>query len=525
MTRLALPRPVLLLAIVVGAGALLFGTALIVTDPSPPPAVTDQPEATAQYTEPALSQAAALNAQDAVILPLGVDLQSVVDQHPPGTTFVIAAGVHRMQSITPRDGDIFIGEPGAVLNGARLLTEFTPIAGYWVISGQEQEILPGGRCQAEFSRCSRAEQLFVDGLPLRHVDSLDQLAPGTWHFDYDGDRIYMADDPAGRMVETSVTQNAFYGGARDITIRDLVIEKYASRAQHGAIEPDGGANWSIDTVQVRLNHGAGIRLSDGMRVINSAILSNGQIGLSGVGDNVLIEDTEIAYNNTAGFESTWEAGGAKFIRTEGLIARNNYVHHNDGPGLWTDIDNINTLYENNVVIYNQRIGIYHEISHDAVIRGNQVKFNGLNYDNWLWGSQILIATSSHVEVYNNVVVVSADIGNGIGIVNQDRGAGERGVWRSDNNHVHQNVIVYTGAHGTSGAATDFNHDVFWAQSNNRFSANTYYVMDAAFAHWRWNDRELTWEAMQAEGQEVNGRLIAGQMPPDALTIPGWRAGE
>ena len=52
----------------------------------------------------------------------GDDIQARVDAAPPGTTFLLTAGVHRMHSIVPKNGDVFTGEPGAVLSGARLLT-------------------------------------------------------------------------------------------------------------------------------------------------------------------------------------------------------------------------------------------------------------------------------------------------------------------------------------------------------------------------------------------------------------------
>ena len=67
--------------------------------------------------------------------------------------------------------------------------------------------------------------------------------------------------------------------------------------------------------------------------------------------------------------------------------RDSCVHHNAGPGLWTDFDNIHTLYEGNTVFLNGEDGIKHEISYDATIRNNVVAANGQSKDNWLWGSQ------------------------------------------------------------------------------------------------------------------------------------------
>ena len=47
----------------------------------------------------------------------GDSIQGLVNAYPPGTTFLIKAGVHRNQQVTPKTGDSFIGEPGAVLSG------------------------------------------------------------------------------------------------------------------------------------------------------------------------------------------------------------------------------------------------------------------------------------------------------------------------------------------------------------------------------------------------------------------------
>jgi parallel beta-helix repeat protein len=47
----------------------------------------------------------------------GDDLQAAVDAAPAGTMFIIRQGVHRRQTIKPKDGMSFVGEAGAVLDG------------------------------------------------------------------------------------------------------------------------------------------------------------------------------------------------------------------------------------------------------------------------------------------------------------------------------------------------------------------------------------------------------------------------
>ncbi len=52
-----------------------------------------------------------------VVIRPGQSIQQAVDAHPPGTSFLLAAGVHRRQVVRPKDGMSFIGQPGTVLDG------------------------------------------------------------------------------------------------------------------------------------------------------------------------------------------------------------------------------------------------------------------------------------------------------------------------------------------------------------------------------------------------------------------------
>ena len=40
-----------------------------------------------------------------------------MNANPAGTTFILKAGTHIRQSVIPKSGNRFIGEPGAVLDG------------------------------------------------------------------------------------------------------------------------------------------------------------------------------------------------------------------------------------------------------------------------------------------------------------------------------------------------------------------------------------------------------------------------
>jgi hypothetical protein len=72
-----------------------------------------------------------------VTLAPGADIQQAVLSNPGNTTFIIAAGMYRLQQIQPKDGDSFVGQPGAILSGAQTLTAFSRAGKLWAKRGME----------------------------------------------------------------------------------------------------------------------------------------------------------------------------------------------------------------------------------------------------------------------------------------------------------------------------------------------------------------------------------------------------
>lgn len=357
---------------------------------------------------------------DVTIRP-GESIQAAVDAHSPGTSFTIAAGVHRRQSIEPRDGMTFVGEAGAVLDG-----------------------------------------------------------------------------------ENSV-RYAFHGKAADVTIRGLEIRNYANPAQIGAIhagghsKSDGSEGWLIQDNEVHHNAGVGIRIGNRTVVRNNHVHHNQQLGIGGVGDDVLVEGNEISYNNwQKQYSYGWEAGGTKFVKTRNLVVRNNHSHHNWGPGLWTDIDNIDSLIEGNVVEDNADTGIFHEISYAAVIRNNTVRNNGWDKAAWAYGAGILVAHSPDVQVVGNVLENNY---NGIMGVQQDRGSGAHGPYELRNLEVRDNRVTQHTGQWAAGTVQDIgDKGVF--DRNISFDGNHYDLgLDKPFA---WDNDHLRPGEWQAFGHDMSG---------------------
>lgn len=459
----------------------------------------------------------------AIRISVGASIQAAVDAAAPGATFCIAPGLHRAQRVSPKDGQVFIGLPGAIMSGAEIVSDFSREGDIWSAPLPGPPMRPAGLCLKSRPLCGQPLRIFLDDVPLEPVATLGELRPGAVFHDVSRGRIHIADDPRGRMVERTRSAFAFWNNrARDVVVRGLVVEKYATPAQLGAIYGDEDARatgWLIENNEVRLNSGAGIATGAKAIVRGNRIHHNGQIGIAPNGNDVLIEDNEIYANNTHGFDAGWEAGGVKATVAERLTMRRNRVYENRGSGLWCDIDCRDVLIEDNIVERNADAGIFYEISFDAVIRNNIVTLNGTRAGEqqgsvWFWGAGIQIAASQGVEVYGNTVTV-AEGGSGIMLIDQgrDRGPGRPGFYRTADNLVRDNRVIYQGRNGTSGGASDVrpgnpNFGII-ETGGNRFDGNTYVRATGGSPQgFIWGKQPITYEGFRESGQEGRGRLLS-----------------
>jgi hypothetical protein len=437
-------------------------------------------------------------------IPEGQSIQASVTAAPTGTTFCLN-GVYRLQQITPKAGQKFIGSglTTTTISGGRILTGFTQEGGRWWIGGQTQQgpVPVSPRCEAGEEDCQWPEDLWIDEVLQDRVSSLSAVGPGRWFFDYGADKIYLGDDPAGHVVETSVTNKAFIATANDVEIRNLTVEKYAVQLSNGAIHGDNGDGWVIEDVRVRQAHATGIRMGDRWTLRRVRVDHNGQLGMAGGGTGSFVEDGEWDHNKTVGFQVGFSGGASKFFNTDGIVLRNNYIHHNDGNGIWLDIKNIRYLVQGNRVEDNFGQGIFVEISCGGRITGNQVRRNGHERGGtWLYGAGILIAHSPDVEVDGNTV---EDNYNGIAGIQQNRTGGCASGTLLSNLNVHDNVIQMR--RGQSGVGDGTGTGAFQASRNNRFTGDTYRVTSSGADWFAWLGSK-TWTEWRAAGQDAGGSL-------------------
>jgi hypothetical protein len=410
------------------------------------------------------------------------EVQILINNASNSAVFQFEAGRHIPRSLYPKTGQTFQGvfvngNLASIISGAAVVSSSTNpgnwyfINGYWVLNVTIPYVEPYAD---ETTGCSTAgcnilHDLFVDNKRYTRVTGTS-LASEQWSFDKANGLINQirvkfsssSNTYVGKRIEIGQKTTAFNGNLtypdangiqgefRDnVTIKNLIIEKFASQAQFGAIT--SGKNWIIDSNVIRWNHGGGIRFTSNSAdgrvsvVRNNYVYENGQIGIvsgfmswegilksqlsPGFKNNVknvypdayfwedatylnvalypsstnggIVEANTIIGNNYAGYNYGWEAGGTKFTNTTNLKISRNYVYRNHGPGLWTDINNKDALIEANLVEENDDAGIFHEISFGGTIRCNISRNNKFDNSGNSNHSQLLISSTNYTSVLDN----------------------------------------------------------------------------------------------------------------------------
>ena len=117
-------------------------------------------------------------------------------------------------------------------------------------------------------------------------------------------------DSADPLVKTCRTDTCY----NHVTIKGLIIEKFATVAQRGAINPrysnhtgDTGRHWVVEQNEVRWNHGLGIRTGAHSILKNNQIHNNGNSGAE-TGSYTWAVGNEFSEHNWANYMKEWSAG-------------------------------------------------------------------------------------------------------------------------------------------------------------------------------------------------------------------------
>jgi parallel beta-helix repeat protein len=297
---------------------------------------------------------------------------------------------------------------------------------------------------------------------------------------------------------TNDTDAAFRVYSQDIdfvTIRNLVFRNLRRGIHAGyPYTTPGPDHWTIEYNEFGPNY-AGMEFPSDSSIRNNYFHHNSNRAFIGEhAHNSILEGNEISYNG-------WET---KIGQSNNVTFRNNFIHHNDGTGIWYDTDNTNSLVEGNRVEDNGWIGIFYEISGDGIIRNNTIRRNG--------DAGVFLGTSKNTQIYNNIIDSNlrgityffncASVGNGA--ISYDL----------TNNTSHDNTITV----GSQSGAWATNFD-YWStctdaqvapykngQKNLTFTNNTYDVpLPATGQYWYWAGF-YTWAGWQALGFDTTGTV-------------------
>lgn len=472
-------------------------------------------------------------------------MQAVVNANTPGVspgcipncTFLIKAGTHRMQKITPRSGDVYTSETNAIMSGSRdltpgvvtwtsqaMCTSHTSVP-CWYVDGQTQRgslddcgangthtCAPGqsgcsGKTTIEgttwFPTCFYPEDVYFDGAFKYHCQVYANCPAGGWYLDYDGGgaysmspqyRLYVFDNPAGHTVEASVSPIAF-DNVSNVTIQGLIVERYATPYAGAAITVTDGM--VLNGVEGRYNHYAATANGSNGNIKNSHLHHNLCVGDRG-GGNAQFGNDEFDHNNYfLEYDEFWGCGGTKWnVAQGGMKILNSYTHNNIGPGFWCDTSCDGLLYDSNTIDDNSRAGIFQEIGYSATITNNTIRRNG--YGNGTFytpcpgcntayptESGVALSSSNGVEVAFNTLI---DNYGSIQGVQDDRcsatnqpGQSPGRFWYLQNMNIHDNTISSTvnlnmGVPPSNGIVRSGDSacpNPFAAGSNNKWVHNTY----------------------------------------------------
>jgi parallel beta-helix repeat protein len=444
-----------------------------------------------------------------VVVTPGQDIQAAIDNNPSGATICLQPGTYRLSSaLSPRDGDTLDGAGRqAILNGAQVVSGWQPSGLSWVASGY----LPAPYTDPNYDPCEDTtnnpckldEWLFRDNVHLVRATSAAAVVSGTFYADYSANKIYVGDDPSGHTLELSSAREAIEVTVPNVTIQNLVVEKFASPAQRGAVVANADST-TISNDDLRFNHGAGLYdYGNNLHVVGSHIHDNGMLGIgTNAVTGTVVTGSELDHNNTDGFWiNDGENGGFKSTHAATEDVENNKVHDNTGMGLWFDESDSNDTIKGNTITNNAADGIRYEISAQATIENNIVTGNGHNRgrtqdgpDNLYYGAGINDSNAQNVEIAFNTV---SGNDNGIGLVEQDRGGPNL-----TGTNVHDNTITMTS--GVTGLQQSVGDDSYFTTQGNRFSHDTYHLSPVSGSLFSWLDQTVDSPTWVADGQDTTG---------------------
>lgn len=397
----------------------------------------------------------------------------------PGDIVTVRAGLYREQVTIAKGGTperpvrlrASPGEP-VVISGADIVTGWKNTDRFgkrpiWLRRGWSAWAGYGGNVRDKGPK----PFLAVDGIPLLHVGTPEEMFPGSFAFsEEEGGTIYLwlypprgrqpiyadgaewweypadlnSQDPNQHVVEAGVRHKGICieGGVSHVTIEGLTV-RFCAGGFPGGCGIEVGSDDSpcsdvtIDSCSVEFCCGSSVSLRGSRLTMRRSYFRHNGISGGAIVTESLIEDCVFDSNSNRGISHGWSAGAIKFLFTARTTVRRCQFINNDGPGLWFDWGNSDNVIEQNLCAFNYGPGIMMEVSPhfesespdarmvlaDRAARllglpettpaGPNILRNNICYANrWdgTLGSGILLQLASNTIVVNNTVVANEQYG-------------------------------------------------------------------------------------------------------------------
>ncbi|MGI9644475.1 MAG: hypothetical protein ACR2O6_04115, partial [Ilumatobacteraceae bacterium] len=203
-----------------------------------------------------------------------------------GDTVEIAGGTYH-ESVQVYAKELHLqAAPGAevVLDGARPVGGWTASGGDWWAPWTTDFARAGApHVYPAKPEAGWPEQFFLDGEQLSEVTSRAAVVPGTFFHDRSVDRVWIGDDPAGRLVEGSdLPWGIYLNHAHGSSVRDIDVQRYATPYTNMAAV----RAYAHDLVL------------DGLHVADNAYM-----GVSAIGERIAVHDTTARDNGHLGMHA------------------------------------------------------------------------------------------------------------------------------------------------------------------------------------------------------------------------------
>lgn len=289
---------------------------------------------------------------------------------------LLAAGVMTAAVVAPEVRSASMVTATPVCDTAALDGPSTPPEGARVVpAGDNSDLVPNWASPGFGD--DNVTWYFEAGVHTLGDGEYAQIAPG--------DNSTFIGAPGAIIDGQGLNRYGFTSHGSNVTIKHLTVTGFVPPLDQGVVNHDSGNGWLIEANTIELNGGAALMAGDDNVIRGNCVRDNGQYGLNAYqGDadgptNLLLQGNEFSGNNTLDVEKDNPgcgcSGAMKLWSVDGADILDNWIHDNNGAGVWADNNNNDFLIQGNLIENNAAQGIFYEQSYNALITGNTLRGN------------------------------------------------------------------------------------------------------------------------------------------------------